>query len=599
VTPERLPRILLKAKRTKDEDGRLAAVSSVLDALLLDLMEHDAVSATPTPRRGTAAESTLAGSDVLVVDCQATAASPRGQLIEVGWARAGPGATSVRTRLIRLPDHVRVPPAVARVTGLSTSALHRGVEACVAWRDLAAEAALLPQQPAPAVAHFARFERPYLAALAGEAFPFDLCCTHEIARRLLPDLPRRSLRALAGYFGRGIGPLRRSGEHVEATVFVWHQLVRQLAVEGVTSWAQLRRWLEAPVVRSTRRARVWPMPPAMRLSLPDAPGIYRMLRTSGDVLYVGKATSLRDRVNSYFRQQQGPGDRLLEMLAQARRLSFEVTASALEAALLEADEIKRHRPPYNVALTEQAREVWFAAADFSERAPRASARHPVGPFPSALTLDLFAALVHGHRAAVGDSRWGPAEDVFRAGLGLLRQAHPELSDAGATPPRQWLRLGTRLWREGHRDRDEEPDDGFALRQPGTSWTPDRVKHVLERVALRGALAVRRARWLTRFVDASVVWIEPGREGARLIVLEAGDCVLRGKGRMEVPPPLPPGHLRSTADRHAAFTVARLDRVRVLLTEVKRLVAIGAPVSVRLGPGRPFAGARLARAIAWL
>ena len=93
------------------------------------------------------------------------------------------------------------------------------------------------------------------------------------------------------------------------------------------------------------------MPRDVRLSLPHAPGIYRMLRTDGSVLYVGKAASLHHRVNSYFRKQNGVPERLLEMLSQARAISFDVTPSPLEAALLEPDEIKRHRPPYNVALT--------------------------------------------------------------------------------------------------------------------------------------------------------------------------------------------------------------------------------------------------------
>ena len=175
------------------------------------------------------------------------------------------------------------------------------------------------------------------------------------------------------------------------------------------------------------------MPRELRLSVPDAPGVYRMLRTSGDVLYVGKAMSLRHRVNSYFRKQRGVDERMLEMLSQARALSFEVTPSALEAALLEADEIKHHRAPYNVALSAAAREVWFTSPGFGERAPQASTRNPVGPFPSAQMLDRFAALVRGSRAALGEGRWGPADTVFAAGLDQLRAAHGELArdDLGA------------------------------------------------------------------------------------------------------------------------------------------------------------------------
>ena len=134
------------------------------------------------------------------------------------------------------------------------------------------------------------------------------------------------------------------------------------------------------------------MPRDVRLSLPDAPGIYRMLRTDGSVLYVGKAASLHHRVNSYFRKQNGVPERSLEMLSQARAISFDVTPSPLEAALLEPDEIKRHRPPYNVALTIEDRALWFTSPDLSARSSQPSPHCPLGPFASAETLDQFAAL---------------------------------------------------------------------------------------------------------------------------------------------------------------------------------------------------------------
>ena len=203
------------------------------------------------------------------------------------------------------------------------------------------QAATLPRQPAPTVIHFARFEQPFLRMLAGGPPPLDIVCTHDIARRLLPDLPRCSVRALAGYFGRGIGPLRRSADHVDATAFVWQALAGLLQDQGISTWSALHEWLATKRDTSRRARRVWPMPREVRLSLPDAPGINRMLRTSGDVLYVGKAASLHHRVNSHFRKQNGLPERTLEMLSQARGISNDVTPSALEAALCEADEIKR------------------------------------------------------------------------------------------------------------------------------------------------------------------------------------------------------------------------------------------------------------------
>ncbi len=332
----------------------------------------------------------LSQLEVLVVDCQATAAAPRGHLLEIGWARVlGTTITHAHASLIALPDGEQIPPAVARITGISEHMMRSAVDGRCAWRELTDQAASLTQQPAPTVIHFARFEQPFLRTLAAGVFPLDVVCTRDIARRLLPNLPRCSLRALAGYFGRAVGALRRSADHVEATAFVWQELVRLLERQGVSTWGALHDWLAGPAKPTTGRHRVWPMPRDVRLSLPHAPGIYRMLRTDGSVLYVGKAASLHHRVNSYFRKQNGVPERLLEMLSQARAISFDVTPSPLEAALLEPDEIKRHRPPYNVALTIQDRALWFASPDLSARSSQPSPHCPLGPFASAETLDAI------------------------------------------------------------------------------------------------------------------------------------------------------------------------------------------------------------------
>ncbi len=168
-----------------------------------------------------------------MVDCQATAAAPRGHLLEIGWARVlGTTITHARASLIALPDGEQIPPAVARITGISEHLMRSGVDGRCAWRELTDQAASLTQQPAPTVIHFARFEQPFLRTLAAGVFPLDVVCTRDIARRLFPDLPRCSLRALSGYFGRAVGALRRSGDHVEATAFVWQELVGLLDSAG-------------------------------------------------------------------------------------------------------------------------------------------------------------------------------------------------------------------------------------------------------------------------------------------------------------------------------------------------------------------------------
>ena len=541
----------------------------------------------------------LSQLEVLVVDCQATAAAPRGHLLEIGWAQVRNTVTHPHACLIALPDGERIPPAVSRITGISEHMMRAAVDRQFAWRALSDQAASLAQQPAPTVIHFARFEQPFLRTLGAGRFPLDVVCTRDIARRLLPNLPRCSLRALAGYFGRAVGALRRSADHVEATAFIWHELVRLLETKGVSTWSALHDWLAAPVEPTRCRRRIWPMPRDVRLSLPHAPGIYRMLRTDGSVLYVGKAASLHHRVNSYFRKQNGVPERLLEMLSQARAISFDLTPSPLEAALLEPDEIKRHRPPYNVTVTIHGRALWFTSPDLSTRSPEPSPHRPLGPFASTETLDQFVALARGDCAALTSGPWRPDDGTFTAGYNRLCATHAELSRVDLSAHTKLLRLGTRLWREGRRDRDVDEDEAHETRRALTVWTPEFVQVSLEWLALRAALARRRAIWLTRLFDSSVVWREPVDSCARLIVIENSEVVLSGAVDANATPPIPPGYRRPLAARRDAFTLASFDRLRVLTTELKRLIAAGAPVALRLGVGPALDESRLASALWWV
>jgi excinuclease ABC subunit C len=84
-------------------------------------------------------------------------------------------------------------------------------------------------------------------------------------------------------------------------------------------------------------------------TLKPRPGVYRMCDARGDVLYVGKARVLRNRVANYLQVERLPL-RLQRMVSQTRSLTIVTTNSEAEALLLEAQLIKRFRPPYNVLL---------------------------------------------------------------------------------------------------------------------------------------------------------------------------------------------------------------------------------------------------------
>ena len=83
--------------------------------------------------------------------------------------------------------------------------------------------------------------------------------------------------------------------------------------------------------------------------LPNGPGVYRMMNAAGDVLYVGKARSLKKRVSNYA-QGRGHSNRIHRMVGETASMEFVTTRTEAEALLLEANLVKRLRPRYNVLL---------------------------------------------------------------------------------------------------------------------------------------------------------------------------------------------------------------------------------------------------------
>jgi excinuclease ABC subunit C len=86
-----------------------------------------------------------------------------------------------------------------------------------------------------------------------------------------------------------------------------------------------------------------------KLNLPDSPGVYFFIGPKKEILYVGKATSLKDRVKSYFSKDLilTRGERLVEMVSLAVHVAHHPTDSVLEALMVEAHEIQKHQPKYN------------------------------------------------------------------------------------------------------------------------------------------------------------------------------------------------------------------------------------------------------------
>ncbi|KNY32052.1 excinuclease ABC subunit UvrC [Agrobacterium sp. 22-211-1] len=123
--------------------------------------------------------------------------------------------------------------------------------------------------------------------------------------------------------------------------------------------------------------------------LPNSPGVYRMFNEAGDVLYVGKARSLKKRVGNYA-QGRVHSNRIAQMVRFTAHMEFVTTRTETEALLLEANLIKRLRPRFNVLLRDDKSFPYIlitadnrAPAIFKHRGARARKGDYFGPFASA------------------------------------------------------------------------------------------------------------------------------------------------------------------------------------------------------------------------
>lgn len=309
----------------------------------------------------------LASETFLFIDCQTSGLSPsQSEILEIGWSVSS--AETIQAALVRPANLEAVTEKVWKILGMSAADFETALPAVDVWRGIVTEAKA--RGVVALVIHYAAFEVGFLRALHAEAFgesalPWPVICTYRVAGRVCDELPARTLRAMSGFLGQVLPPVQRSLDHVAATGRVWHFLVERLqARESVATWEQFQTWFGMkPVTRARAKKekpkRSYLITPEVRRRLPLGPGVYEMRSGDGTLLYIGKATSLRVRVASYFQKRKGDRQRLPELMTQVRDLQVIETATPLEAALLETDRIKEFEPHYNTALRKNDRRVLF------------------------------------------------------------------------------------------------------------------------------------------------------------------------------------------------------------------------------------------------
>ncbi|MFT6997581.1 MAG: excinuclease ABC subunit C [Cryomorphaceae bacterium] len=133
--------------------------------------------------------------------------------------------------------------------------------------------------------------------------------------------------------------------------------------------------------------------------LPRKPGVYQFKNSEGVIIYVGKAKSLRNRVNSYFLKNGGHSGKTRVMIKRIVDFSFIVVESELDALLLENNLIKKYNPRYNVALKDDKTFPWLCIKNerfpsiFPTRTKVKDGSEYFGPYASVKTMKTLLALI--------------------------------------------------------------------------------------------------------------------------------------------------------------------------------------------------------------
>ena len=359
-------------------------------SLLADVVEGDARLAWRGASVGLAdppgAGAALEHATYVVVDLETTGLRPGSAAIcEIGAVRVHQLALAESWETLVNPRRP-LPAPIAALTGIEPRVLRGAPPAELAVRrflDFAGDAVL--------VAHNARFDLGFLDVeverLTGRRLANPVVDTVWLARCLLAGrTPRVGLAALAHFFGTSVTPCHRALADAQATAEILLALIGLAQERGATSVADLVE-LSAPRARRLAGKR------SLVAGAPARPGVYLFRDRHEQVLYVGRARSLKQRLASYFRtERQRPA--VEAALGALARVEWRPLGSELEAALEELRLLRELRPPANARSTRPDRYVYLrrrGAGFVVTETPT-----PLGPLKSRRVAQRAARALAGH-----------------------------------------------------------------------------------------------------------------------------------------------------------------------------------------------------------
>lgn len=282
----------------------------------------------------------LADVPFVALDLETTGArAGMSKITEIGAVRIE-GFREVKTFETLVNPMRPIPPMITHITGITQEM----VAGAPRIEDVIPEL-LEFLEGAVVVAHNASFDVGFLnyelQRLKGRRLGEGAIDTLPLARALAPGLPNYRLHTVAEALDAPVAACHRALADAQAAGHVFVTLVGRLQERGITRLEEVRAYAN-PASRSQLEK--------LRLTrdLPKAPGTYRFLDKEGQILYVGKADRLRERVRSHFVTGADNARRLRQAVRLVERIDWDETHTPLEAVVREQQQILEHRPCCNM-----------------------------------------------------------------------------------------------------------------------------------------------------------------------------------------------------------------------------------------------------------
>jgi DNA polymerase-3 subunit epsilon len=351
----------------------------------------------------------LSDASFVVVDVETTGLSAaHHRIMEIAMVRVVHGAITERFQTLLNPEQY-IPPFITQHTGISNAMVFGKPKFCEVLPTIKQ---FIASTGAPVLTgHNVGFDHGFVMQsfersgdsliIGSTADTKNLLCTCRLARRLLPKLQRRSLKHVQDYFGiKNIRQHRALGDAEATAKILTHFLEMASEMEVMTLEDFLRLQYAKPNYGRRRTKKQLSLREEVKL-FPERPGVYTMRNSAAEVLYVGKAKNLHNRVASYFAESHTQGTKLAKMMRLVKSISYEETGSELSALLLESRRIKELNPRFN-SLERRYKSQAFLKLDIQHPFPKISfSREPgqdgaeyYGPFRSRESVEALVEVLN-------------------------------------------------------------------------------------------------------------------------------------------------------------------------------------------------------------